>query len=69
MIDIVSDYAMATSFKYLEREDLGRAWIDIINNATKGGYLARHFGWFLPLMKGLPFRITVLVGSRYGGYT
>ena len=52
---------MARSFNYLDREDLGRKWIDMINNATEAGILARHFGWFLPLMKSLPFKLTTFL--------
>lgn len=56
-IDIISDYAMARSFDYLDREDLGRPWIDMINHATEAAYLTCQYGWLLPLMKGLPFKL------------
>ena len=60
-IDIISDYAMARSYNYLDRKDLGRPWIDMINNAAEAGILARHFGWFLPIMKSLPFKLTMVL--------
>lgn len=56
-IDIISDYAMARSFDYLDREDLGRPWIDMINHATEAAYLTCQYGWLLPLMKSLPFKL------------
>jgi hypothetical protein len=56
-IDIISDYAMARSFDYLDRDDLGRPWIDMINHATEAAYLTCQFGWLLPVMKSLPFKL------------
>ena len=58
-IDVISDYAMARSFDFLDRDDLGRPWIDMIGNASEAGYLTRQFGWFLPLMKSLPHKLTM----------
>ena len=58
-MDIISDYAMAESWDYLGKPDLGTDWFRMIRSGSEAGYLLRQFPWVLPVLKSLPYNLII----------
>lgn len=56
--DIITQYAFARSYDYLDEDDFKLEWKSTILGAFEGGPLLRQFPWLLHLMNSVPDWIT-----------
>lgn len=52
--DVVSEYAMARSYNFLDDPGFAAKSREVTVKQTRVGHLARHFPWMIPLMRMLP---------------
>ena len=58
-LDIITEYVMTRSFDYLDKTDLGGPWYKMIRNGSASQVLMNQFGWILPLMQSLPYKMAI----------
>ena len=51
--DVVSEYAMARSYNFLDDPGFAAKAREVTVKQTRVGHLARHFPWMIPLMRML----------------
>ena len=52
--DIITEYAFLESWNFLDRDDSGQQWFQMIQNAGRSSALLRQFRWLAPTLQALP---------------
>ncbi|KAF2100215.1 putative cytochrome P450 [Rhizodiscina lignyota] len=64
--DVISDYAFAHEWNYLDEPDFNRQWLQTIRGVFQSGQLGRHFPWMQDFMQQLPRSwVKILVPPLY----
>ena len=52
--DIISQYAFARPYGFLEDPGFSPYWHDLIIEVSINGHMLKQFGWMLPMMQAMP---------------
>ncbi|KAK4998302.1 hypothetical protein LTR66_002448 [Elasticomyces elasticus] len=52
--DVITEYAFAKSYNYLDMPDLNKKFFDMMVGVHEMGAMARHYKWLLPTLDSLP---------------